>query len=279
MSDSGRLSGLCLVTFESRRAKEVSELIRRQGGAPISAPALQEVPLSDNEPAVEFARALCRGEIDIVILLTGVGTRFLAQAVFEHMDREAFIAALASRTTVTRGPKPVAALRELGLKPTISVPEPNTWRELLATLDERVELRSKRVAVQEYGQQNPELLAGLRERGAEVLRVPIYRWSLPEDLRPLREAIQQILAGKIDIALFMSAIQVDHLFQVTGPEVADSLRAAFQDVVVASIGPICSIAIKRHGLQVDLEPDHPKMGSLIAAVAESAPALVRAKRS
>ena len=147
------------------------------------------------------------------------------------------------------------------------------------TLDERVELRSKRVAVQEYGQRNPELLAGLLERGAEVLTLPIYRWCLPEDLSPLREAIQQILAGKIDIALFMSAIQVDHLFQVGGPELADSLRTAFQDIVVASIGPICSIAIKRHGLQVDLEPDHPKMGSLIAAVAERAPALVRAKRS
>ena len=279
MSDSGRLSGLCLVTFESRRANEVSELIRRQGGEPMSAPALQEVPLSKNEPAVEFARALCRGEIDIVVLLTGVGTRFLAQAVFEQMDREEFIAALASATTVTRGPKPVAALRELGLKPTISVPEPNTWRELLATLDERVELPSKRVAVQEYGQRNPELLAGLRERGAEVLTVPVYRWALPENLRPLHEAIQQILEGKIDIALFMSAIQVDHLFQVAGPEVADSLRLAFQDVLVASIGPICSIAIKRHGLQVDLEPDHPKMGSLISAVAERAPALVRTKRS
>ena len=279
MSDSGRLSGLCLVTFESRRANEVSELIRRQGGEPISAPALQEVPLSENEPAVEFGRALCRGEIDIVVLLTGVGTRFLAQTVFEQMDREEFIAALASATTVTRGPKPVAALRELGLKPTISVPEPNTWRELLATLDDRVELRSKKVAVQEYGQRNPELLAGLRERGAEVLPIPIYRWSLPEDLRPLQEAVQQIRAGKVDIALFMSAIQVDHLFQVAGPEVADSLRAAFQAVVVASIGPICSIAIKRHGLQVDLEPDHPKMGSLIFAVAERAPALVRAKRS
>ena len=279
MSDSGRLSGLCLVTFESRRANEVSELIRRQGGEPISAPALQEVPLSENEPAVEFGRALCRGEIDIVVLLTGVGTRFLAQTVFEQMDREEFIAALASATTVTRGPKPVAALRELGLKPTISVPEPNTWRELLATLDDWVELRSKKVAVQEYGQRNPELLAGLRERGAEVLPIPIYRWSLPEDLRPLQGAVQQIRAGKVDIALFMSAIQVDHLFQVAGPEVADSLRAAFQAVVVASIGPICSIAIKRHGLQVDLEPDHPKMGSLIFAVAERVPALVRAKRS
>ena len=267
-----------MATFESRRAKEVGELIRREGGEAVSAPALEEVPLSENAPALEFARALGRGEIDVVVFLTGVGARFLAEAVLERMDREEFIAALAAATTVVRGPKPAAALREMGLKPTLSVPEPNTWRELLATLDQSVELAGKRVAVQEYGQRNPELLAGLGERGAVVSAVPVYRWALPRDLEPLREAIRQLLAGKIDIALFMSAIQVDHLFQVAGQE-SDALQAAFHGVVVASIGPLSSDAIRRHGIEVDLEPEHPRMGSLVAAVAERAPALVRAKRS
>lgn len=277
MSDSGKLSGLRIVTFESRRANEIAEMIRRQGGEPINAPALREIPLAENQPALEFAQRLRRGEIDVLILLTGVGTRFLVQAISPEMPKEDFARAVADVITVARGPKPVAALRELGLAPTISVPEPNTWRELLATLDERVELRSKRVAVQEYGEQNPELLAGLGERGAEVMRVPIYRWSLPDDTRPLSEAIAQILAGKVDVALFTSAIQVDHLFQVAGSD-AEPLRKAFSRVVVASIGPICTIAIKRQGVGVDMEPDHPKMGSFISALAERAPALVQAKR-
>ena len=278
MSVTRRLTSLRIVVFESRRAKEAAEMIRRHDGEPVSAPSLREVPLSENEPAFEFARALGRGDIDLVILLTGVGTRYLAQAVCSRMAKEDFVRALASTTTVARGPKPVAALRELGLRPTISVPEPNTWRELLATLDEHIELPGKRVAVQEYGERNPGLIAGLHERGAEVMTVPIYRWSLPEDLEPLREAIRQILDGRIDIALLTSAIQVDHLFQVAGAERADALRAAFASIVVASIGPISSIAIQRRGLPVDLEPDHPKMGALIAAVADRGPALVEAKR-
>jgi uroporphyrinogen-III synthase len=213
-----------------------------------------------------------------VILLTGVGTRYLVQAISRRMPQEEFVAALRSATTVARGPKSVAALRELGLKPTISVPEPNTWREVLVALDERLELRGQRVAVQEYGERNPKLLTSLEERGADVSTVPIYRWSLPEDPKPLREAVRQILAGQIDVSMFMSAVQVDHLFQVAGAE-DDPLREAFERVVVASIGPVFSIAVKRHGLTVDIEPDHPKMGSLVTAIASRAPALVRAKRS
>lgn len=254
-------------------------MIRRHGGEPVSAPALREIPLTENKEAQDFGRRLLRGEIDVLVLLTGVGTRFLVQTLSSDIPFDDLVRAVAGLTTVARGPKPVAALRELKLSPTIAVPEPNTWRELLKALDERVDLRGKRVAVQEYGEENPELLAGLRERGAEVLRVPIYRWSLPEDLQPLRKAIEQITAGEIDIAVFMSAIQVEHLFQVAGEQAAEPLRRAFQRVVVASIGPICNVAIQRHGLTVDLEPEHSKLGSLISALAEHAPALVRAKRA
>lgn len=276
--DSGKLQGLRVVSFESRRTEELAKLIARHGGELIQAPALREVPLSSNEAAFEFAHALCGGKIDVVVLLTGVGTRLLAQTVLERFGRDPFLQALGSATTVARGPKPVAALRELGLKPTITVPEPNTWREVVHSLDAKVHVAGKRVAVQEYGQPNPELVAALAERGAEVRTVPLYRWALPEDLAPLQEAIREILAGSVDIALFMSAVQADHLFEVAGSERAEALRDALGKVVVASIGPMCSLALRRHGLDVSLEPDHPKMGSLVSALAERGPELVRAKR-
>lgn len=271
------LSDLRLVTFESRRAKEIADMIRRHGGEAVGAPALREIPLSENEPALEFARRLRDGQIDVVIFLTGVGTRFLSEAIAAVMSKDAFAQALVALTTVARGPKPISALRELGVTPTISVPEPNTWRELLAALDERLQLNGKRVAVQEYGEENPELLAGLARRAASVLRVPVYRWSLPEDVQPLLDAIEQIIAGRIDIALFTTATQVEHLFQVAGAQSA-ALQAAFNRVVVASIGPFCSGALRRHGIQVDLEPEHPKMGYLISTVAERGRALIEAKR-
>lgn len=277
MAATGRLEGLRVVSFESRRAAEMAELVRRHGGEPVSAPSMREVPNDENPAALDFARRLARGEIDVAIFLTGVGTRHLAAAIAAEMPHEMFGRSLAAITTVARGPKPVTALRELGLTPTITVPEPNTWRELLTAIDARLTVAGRRVAVQEYGEQNEELLEGLRSRGAEVLRVPVYRWALPEDLAPLRAAIGRVLAGEIDVALFTSATQVEHLFRVAGSDAA-ALASALTRTAVASIGPIASAALRRHGIEPDLEPEHPKMGQLVLAAAERAPALLATRR-
>ena len=278
MTSGGRFRGLRVVSFESRRAGEMVELIRRHGGEPLSAPAMREVPLEERGPAIEFALRLRKSEIDVAIFLTGVGTRWLARAIEAEMPPPELGRLLTAITTVVRGPKPAAALRELGVAPTITVPEPNTWQELLTAIDTHLDLSDRRVAVQEYGEKNEELLAGLATRGADVMRVSIYRWALPEDLGPLREAIREILAGNIDVALFTSATQVEHLFQVVGSEAASQLVAALDRIVIASIGPISSQALRRHGLGVDLEPEHPKMGYLVLAAAERGAALLVAKR-
>ena len=271
------MRGLRVVAFESRRATEIAEMIRRHGGAPISAPALREVPLDDHGEALEYVRRLDQGEIDIVVLMTGVGLRTLAQSVASEWPPERLAAALRRAALVARGPKPVAALRELGLQPDVTVPEPNTWREILTTLDSRLPVAGKRVAVQEYGVSNEEFHRALEARGAHVLRVPIYRWALPEDLEPLRAAIRAICEGGVDIALFTSATQVYHLFQVAGAD-AGRLRSAFATVLIASIGPVCSEVLQEHGLTPDLEPQHPKMGQLVGEVAQRAQALLEAKR-
>jgi len=274
------LQGLRVVSFESRRASEMGELIRRYGGEPILAPSMREVPLSENPAAMDFIGELEAGRLDFVILLTGVGTRTLVAAVATRYSRERVAAALQRATVVARGPKPVAALKELGLTPNISVPEPNTWRDILSELDSKADIRGRRIAVQEYGVTNRELIAGLEARGAEVVRVPVYRWALPEDTGPLRAAVGKILGGQVDIALFTNATQVDHLFQVAGEEKLDQpLRQAFGQVLIASVGPICDEALEHFGLRADLEPEHPKMGHLIAAVALRGRELLRLKRA
>lgn len=273
------LEGLTVVSFESRRAREMAELVRRYGGEPILAPSMRELPLEQNSAALEFMRKLQASRIDVVIFLTGVGTRTLVEAVTTRYSREELVAALGRASLVARGPKPVAALRELGLRPTIQVPEPNTWKEILAELDRMTALGGQRVAVQEYGVTNPELIAGLEARGAEVVRVPVYRWALPEDTSPLRAAVRKILAGQVDIALFTNATQVDHMFQVAGEEKLDPhLRQAFCRILIASIGPVCTEALEQFGLKPDLEPDHPKMGQLVATVARRGRTLLEQKR-
>jgi len=277
--DDQALHGLRVLAFESRRAVEMAELIRRFGGMPISAPSMREVPLETSQEAVQFLDELEAGAVDVVILLTGVGTRTLIAALAARISAQRFAALLGATIVVARGPKPVAALREIGLTPNVLAPEPNTWREVLAALDASLPVRGRRVAVQEYGRSNAELLDGLRQRGANVLRVPVYRWDYPADPGPLREGVAQFADGAVDIALFTSARQVDHVVETAARlgRLDDLLQAA-QRVVIASIGPVCSEAIQAHGLPVDLEPEHPKMGHLVNAVAQRARALSAAKR-
>ena len=270
-----------MLVLESRRSREMAALVSTYGGRPVVAPALREVPLESNPDALLFADALIRGEFDVVILLTGVGTRALLEVVQTSGSREAFVAALAKTKVVARGPKPLAVLRELQVPVWVAAPEPNTWRELLAALDATgTSLHGLSVAVQEYGVSNPELLEGLAARGARVTRVPVYRWALPEDVEPLRAAVGSIADGHVDVAIFTTSVQVVHLLQVAatlGKD--DAVREGLQRMVVAAIGPTTSEALRVERLPVDLEASHPKMGFLVREAADRSPDLLRAKRA
>jgi uroporphyrinogen-III synthase len=274
------LQGLKVVSFESRRAKEMAELIRRYGGEPFVAPSLREVPLSENHVALDLVPQLEAGKFDFLILMTGVGTKTLNEVLLTRYSQEKINSALQRAQIVARGPKPVAALKEIGLKPSLTVPEPNTWREILATLDSTFAVRDKRFAIQEYGVPNRELVSELEARGATVVAIPIYRWALPDDLTPVRQAIQTILRGAADVTLFTNGAQVDHLFRIAAQDKIDeSLRVAFKTTVIASIGPVCTQVLEQFGLKPDIEPTHPKMGSLIAEVAASGRRILAAKQT
>ena len=265
------LKGLRVVCFESRRAREMAELVRRYEGGPIVAPSMREVPLNENRAPLDLLEQIEAARFDMLVLMTGVGTRALNEILLTRFSQERIIAALKQVELIARGPKPIGALKELGLQPAITVPEPNTWREILSTLDAAKNIRGKRIAIQEYGVANPELIAALEQRGAVVTSIPIYRWALPEDLAPLRGAIDKIIAGAVDVALFTNGAQVDHLVQVAGTgHQADALRQSLKKIAVGSVGPVCTEILRQFGIEPDIEPSHPKMGSLIAEVAARA---------
>lgn len=273
-------AGLRVVSFESRRSAEMAGLIGRHGGEAIAAPSMREVPLEDNGPALAFGAALLAGEVDMLVLLTGVGTRMLVKTLASRYPQEKIIAALGRIPLAARGPKPIAALRELGLTAEIIVPEPNTWQDLLKALDKHGSVQGKRVAVQEYGQPNPELLDGLAQRGAVVTSVQVYQWALPEDLVPLRQAVARIISGEVETALFTSATQATHLFKTAEQDGhAEQLREAFKRVVIGSIGPIATEGLLAHGLQPDYEPDSPHMANLVKEVARRSAYLLDRKRT
>ena len=269
--------GLRVIAFESRRANEMAELIRRQQGEAFVAPSMREAPLESNAAAFEFAERLFRGEFDMMILLTGVGTRALHKVLGSRYPPERFPEALRRITIVARGPKPVAALRELQVPVAIMVPEPNTWHELLTATEGRSE---KRIAVQEYGKSNAELLDALRARGAEVTPVRVYQWDLPEDVEPLRQAAHRIAEGQADVVMFTTSIQIEHLLKIAAEEkVEDGVHQALTHVVVASIGPTTTETLEDFGFRPDLEPSHPKMGYLVKETAEQAHSILEEKRS
>lgn len=275
-------AGLRVLSLESRRATEMAKLVANYSGIPIVAPSMREVPLESNTEALAFGRALAANGFDVVIFLTGVGTRALARVVETIYPLAQFVSALQKVSIVARGPKPVVALKELGVPVTLAVPEPNTWRDLLRALDENkssVPVDGRRVAVQEYGSSNPDLLAGLAERGAKVTRVPVYQWALPEDTRPLRNAIETIARGEVDVALFTTSIQVVHLVQIAAEmNLEGKVRSAFERIAVASIGPVTSEALREHGIAPDFEPSHPKMGILVNEAARRAAEILAQKR-
>ncbi len=272
-----------VLSLESRRSVEMGKLIANYGGEAILAPSMKEVPLESNGEALDFARELRQGGFDMVIFLTGVGTRALARLAETMYPQEQLVAALRRVSVVARGPKPAAALSELGVPVSVAVPEPNTWRELLKALDEHSDsfpLRGRRIAVQEYGASNPELLAGLAERGASVTRVPIYEWALPDDTGPLRSAVAAIVRGEVDVALFTTSVQVIHLLRIAQElDSEEALLRSFARIVVASIGPVTSEALREHGLPVDFEPEHPRMGFLVNEAAGRSRELLDRKRT
>lgn len=279
---SAGFDGLRVLSLESRRSNEMAKLIRTYGGEPFVVPAMREVPLESNRQALEFAEKLIAGEFDLVVCLTGVGVRALVQIVEGAGLREMFLTAFAKVKIAARGPKPVAVLKELNIPIACVAPEPNTWREMVATLDGQfgASLAGMRVAVQEYGVSNPELLEALTRRCLEVTRVPVYQWALPEDVRPLREAVLGLMSGGVDVVLFTTAAQVVHLFQIASQmDSADELRAGLRALVVVSIGPTTTEELTQHGITPDLEPSHPKMGFLVNEAAERALELVAAKKN
>lgn len=270
---------LRVCSLESRRAEEMRQLIQKGDASAFVAPSMREIPLTKNAAVFQFLNELTAGRLPIVVFMTGVGARGLLEVVETKMPRETFFVHLSRSTIVVRGPKPTAVLRDWGLRIDHRAPEPNSWRELLATLDAEVPLAGRRIAVQEYGKPSSEFYAALATRQADVFPVPIYRWGLPTDIAPLQTAVQKLIAGEFDLLLITSAQQIHHLFLVAEQiGCRDECFAAVQRCLIGSIGPTATETLQELGLKVDLEPSHPKMGTLVKEALQRAPIILAQRK-
>ncbi|MCG8648721.1 MAG: uroporphyrinogen decarboxylase [Pirellulales bacterium] len=272
-------NGLRVAALESRRCDDMARLISRCGGQAHVSPSMREVPIEPNRPAIDFAYRLMTGHISVVVLMTGVGFRYLLRAIERHLDKQRFLDSLSDIITVCRGPKPVAAMREVGLTPSYRVPEPNTWRELLQTIDAHVPVANQTVGLQEYGITNASLVAGLEARGATVESVRVYGWEFPENTSLLEENVRALAAGQREVLLLTSAHQVVNLLRMAERlQIVEQLRQGLHHTVVASIGPTTSQMLEECDIHVDLEPSHPKMGHLVSEAARRCGSLAAAKK-
>lgn len=254
-----------MCSLESRRASEMAMLISKFGGAPVSAPSMKEVPLDENQPAIEAITQLVQGNVDALVLMTGVGTNAMLEIAESANVKESLLKRMAEIPLLIRGPKPAAVLKKLQLQWTVKAPEPNTWQDLLNAIDASdVTIDGTTIAVQEYGIPNPEFYAGLEARGATVMPMPVYRWALPDDLAPLQDAIGKIIAGEVEAVLFTSAQQARHLLMIADQmAVKPDLLNALHNTLVSSIGPTCTETLQAEGLPIHFEANPPKMGPLV----------------
>jgi uroporphyrinogen-III synthase len=255
--------------LESRLGEQLAGLIDKRGGRAVRAPALAEVPDIDPAYIGQLVGELASRPASVAIFQTGVGTHALFKTTDSLGLTGDFLVRLSHMTVVARGPKPTGALRSRGVRIDLNAADPFTTAQVLEALAP-VPLDGKRVIVQRYGVANAELDEALRARGARILEIPTYRWSLPEDTRPLHDLIGALERRQIDAVTITNAAQVYNLFALAERlGRADALRDSLNHTLVASVGPVSSDALKRFGVAVGLEASPPKLGPLVTALDEA----------
>ena len=263
------LAGKTIAITETRRAVELASLITKLGGVPYSAPAVREVPRRDQRPVVDVLERICRREVSGIIFLTGVGARALLSLARKAGKVDGLLAALQEMFVAARGPKPIAVLREAGVRIDLAPAEPTSEGLLNALALRGYDLSGKVIAVQLYGEENPFLVEGLKARGATVLEISLYEWALPEDQEPLVRLVHDLVGGQIDVVAFTSSPQIKHLFTVADRlGLRDDLAAALRDKVTAAvIGPVARVALREYGIVPRIQPEKGTMGALVHAIA------------
>ncbi len=252
--------------LETRTGEHLAEMIARRGALPMLAPALEEVPDVDLGKLGTLLEGAVATPFTMAIFQTGVGTRALFEAAQALGSTPSLMRMLERAVVVVRGPKPTGELNSRGVRIDLRAAEPYTTDTVLEAVA-GVPFEHQRVLVQRYGEANRRLCGELRARGAAVEEIATYRWALPGDVGPLERLIDALVAATVDAVVFTSAVQVRNLHTIAvrmnrGGEFAGLLNAR----IVASIGPVCTAALKEHGVTPTFEASPPKLGPLLQAL-------------
>jgi uroporphyrinogen-III synthase len=248
------LANKIIALAEGRQLEELAQMLTREGATPLRCPMLAILDAPDDAPLLAWLDRLQAGGFNWVIFLTGEGVRRLLACADRHDLRDKAISALARTRTLTRGPKPARALKEIGFTPTLSAQEPTTDGVIasLRTLD----LHGLSVGLQLYNSSNPPLEDYLRSAGATLTTVQPYVYAPAADAEHVVALIHAMAAGKVDAIVFTSSPQIDRLFEVAQEsQTLDRLRPGLTRTVVAAVGPIVQENLEKRGITVQVCPE------------------------
>lgn len=248
------LEGRIVALAEGRQLEELAQMLENEGAEALRCPMVSILDTPDTETVEIWLRDLISDRFDLVVFFTGEGVRRL-RGFAERAGLEAdFLAALKRSYILTRGPKPVVALKELGLAASQSAPKPTTEGVISALREES--LSGKTVAVQYYSESNPPLESFLAEAEATLASVLPYVYAPASDADRVIQLIKKLASGEVDVLVLTSSPQVDRLYEVAEKNNLQSeLASGLQKVRVASIGPVVTETLKQRGAPVDICPE------------------------
>jgi uroporphyrinogen-III synthase len=250
----GPLEGRKVALAEGRQLEELADMLAREGATPLRYPMVSILDAPDAAPVVAWLRELSADRFSHVVLLTGEGLRRLLGFADREGLREPVLAALGRTRTITRGPKPVRALKEVNLAPTVIADAPTTDGVITALRKE--DLKGKHVGVQLYAPENRPLVQFLEQAGAVVHAVLPYVYAPAADGQRVGELIQHLARGEVDVLVFTSSPQVDRLYEVAAEQsVQATLGQGLQRVRVAAVGPIVADSLRQRGVTVHICPE------------------------
>jgi uroporphyrinogen-III synthase len=261
------MRGFVVGVTADRRAEEQIELFERRGATVVHARLIRTRPFGAEHALHEATVDVVERPPDYVIASTGIGMRsWLSAAEAWGLDG-ALIDALAATRVAARGPKVAGALATAGIPVWWRAPS-ETLAEVVARLGEE-ELRGCRVVVQQHGRPVPEALRAVRDAGAEVLEIPVYRWDVPEDLRPARRLVGAAVDGRVDAVTFTSTPALQNFVALAREEEALAAlrrKVAQRELVVACVGPVCGEAARRAGFEDVVLPPAARLGSMVRSL-------------
>ncbi|KAA8983310.1 uroporphyrinogen-III synthase [Halospina sp. K52047b] len=249
------LAGLRIALPETRQLDVLAQIVERRGAETWRCPLVSILDTPDQEAVRAWLGRFNAGAMDDLILLTGEGLRRLSAAAEREGCHEAFVTALAGVRKITRGPKPVNALRELGLKNDLTADEATT-DGVIATLREQ-DLDGRTVGVQLYGEEPNEKLTGfLRQEGAEVDTVAPYVYADESNREQVEVLAQGLVRGELDAIAFTSQAQVKRLMDVAkGIGMQSAVVEALNRLLVVAVGPIVADRLVQYSVGVDVMPE------------------------